>query len=338
MVTFLCCSCSGTIPGWLSWTRPWKIWSKNKPLEKHQGRKESALLEGTFLLFFCFGFRPVWWRESIKGFSTICCVQPVYSCSSCNTSRNHGHVPSTSAPPLLFPVEAHPEFVKELLLILKTNSQPCLSFCCLVPEEQLHNIDEYDLNVVRLCFQAFLPDEHGNYTLALPPLISNPIYDNSKYQLKYVFFFHFFWGIPLLEMKNTRTDSEVLSSLVALGALFCFGTVRFTPKAWQRGWHPLKRWPQHEMLVHWGQNCPSLPWAHSLVLSQPSFTYAAMPARTGLLLTRRAVKIIMREMGAAKPICCAPEACLSHWGVLPLTREGSATELSRDTYLSGTLS
>uniref|UniRef100_A0A8C3Q0H4 REL proto-oncogene, NF-kB subunit n=1 Tax=Chrysolophus pictus TaxID=9089 RepID=A0A8C3Q0H4_CHRPC len=47
-----------------------------------------------------------------------------------------------------------------------------------VPEEQLHNIDEYDLNVVRLCFQAFLPDEHGNYTLALRPLISNPIYDN----------------------------------------------------------------------------------------------------------------------------------------------------------------
>ncbi|NXC99388.1 REL protein, partial [Certhia familiaris] len=47
-----------------------------------------------------------------------------------------------------------------------------------VPEEQLHNIDDYDLNVVRLCFQAFLPDEHGNYTIALPPLISNPIYDN----------------------------------------------------------------------------------------------------------------------------------------------------------------
>ncbi|NXN81229.1 REL protein, partial [Bombycilla garrulus] len=47
-----------------------------------------------------------------------------------------------------------------------------------VPEEQLQNIDEYDLNVVRLCFQAFLPDEHGNYTIALPPLISNPIYDN----------------------------------------------------------------------------------------------------------------------------------------------------------------
>ncbi|XP_067421300.1 proto-oncogene c-Rel isoform X2 [Emydura macquarii macquarii] len=47
-----------------------------------------------------------------------------------------------------------------------------------VPEEQLLNVDEYDLNVVRLCFQVFLPDEHGNCTLPLPPVISNPIYDN----------------------------------------------------------------------------------------------------------------------------------------------------------------
>uniref|UniRef100_A0A8C8VEE0 REL proto-oncogene, NF-kB subunit n=1 Tax=Pelusios castaneus TaxID=367368 RepID=A0A8C8VEE0_9SAUR len=47
-----------------------------------------------------------------------------------------------------------------------------------VPEEQLLNVDEYDLNVVRLCFQVFLPDEHCNYTVPLPPVISNPIYDN----------------------------------------------------------------------------------------------------------------------------------------------------------------
>ncbi|KAH0622877.1 hypothetical protein JD844_025697 [Phrynosoma platyrhinos] len=39
-------------------------------------------------------------------------------------------------------------------------------------------VDEYDLNVVRLCFQAFLCDEHGNCMLPLPPVISNPIYDN----------------------------------------------------------------------------------------------------------------------------------------------------------------
>ncbi|XP_015280979.1 PREDICTED: proto-oncogene c-Rel [Gekko japonicus] len=47
-----------------------------------------------------------------------------------------------------------------------------------VSQEQLLAIEEYDLNVVRLCFQAFLPNEHGDFTLALPPVISNPIYDN----------------------------------------------------------------------------------------------------------------------------------------------------------------
>ncbi|XP_066468028.1 proto-oncogene c-Rel [Tiliqua scincoides] len=47
-----------------------------------------------------------------------------------------------------------------------------------VSEEQLLAIEEYNLNVVRLCFQAFIPSEHGNYTLALRPVISNPIYDN----------------------------------------------------------------------------------------------------------------------------------------------------------------
>ncbi|XP_037383340.1 proto-oncogene c-Rel [Talpa occidentalis] len=47
-----------------------------------------------------------------------------------------------------------------------------------VPEPQLSDIEDYDLNVVRLCFQVFLPDAHGNLTTALPPVVSNPIYDN----------------------------------------------------------------------------------------------------------------------------------------------------------------
>ncbi|XP_051020905.1 proto-oncogene c-Rel isoform X2 [Acomys russatus] len=47
-----------------------------------------------------------------------------------------------------------------------------------VPEQQLLDIDDCDLNVVRLCFQVFLLDEHGNLTTALPPIVSNPIYDN----------------------------------------------------------------------------------------------------------------------------------------------------------------
>lgn len=51
---------------------------------------------------------------------------------------------------------------------------------CSVPEQQLLDIEDCDLNVVRLCFQVFLPDEHGNLTTALPPIVSNPIYDNRK--------------------------------------------------------------------------------------------------------------------------------------------------------------
>ncbi|XP_012788337.2 proto-oncogene c-Rel [Sorex araneus] len=47
-----------------------------------------------------------------------------------------------------------------------------------VPEPQLLDIEDCDLKVVRLCFQVFLPDERGNLTTALPPIVSNPIYDN----------------------------------------------------------------------------------------------------------------------------------------------------------------
>ncbi|NP_001081750.1 v-rel avian reticuloendotheliosis viral oncogene homolog S homeolog [Xenopus laevis] len=46
-----------------------------------------------------------------------------------------------------------------------------------VREEQLLTIEDYDLNVVRLCLQVFLPDEHGNYTRALTPVVST-IFDN----------------------------------------------------------------------------------------------------------------------------------------------------------------
>ncbi|XP_078086027.1 proto-oncogene c-Rel [Mustelus asterias] len=47
-----------------------------------------------------------------------------------------------------------------------------------VPQEQLLQVEDYDLNVVRLCFQVFLPDEHGSFSRALPPVVSNPIFDN----------------------------------------------------------------------------------------------------------------------------------------------------------------
>ncbi|KAG9275415.1 proto-oncogene c-Rel [Astyanax mexicanus] len=47
-----------------------------------------------------------------------------------------------------------------------------------VPRDQLLLTEEYDLNVVRLCFQVFLQDETGRYSIGLTPVISNPIYDN----------------------------------------------------------------------------------------------------------------------------------------------------------------
>ncbi|XP_078505427.1 proto-oncogene c-Rel [Lissotriton helveticus] len=49
-----------------------------------------------------------------------------------------------------------------------------------VPEDKLLIIEDYDLNVVRLCFQVFLPDEHGNCRIPLAPVVSNPIYDNRS--------------------------------------------------------------------------------------------------------------------------------------------------------------
>lgn len=37
-----------------------------------------------------------------------------------------------------------------------------------------------NLSVVRLCFQAFLPDENGRFTLPLEPVFSQKVYDSSK--------------------------------------------------------------------------------------------------------------------------------------------------------------
>ena len=43
---------------------------------------------------------------------------------------------------------------------------------------------EMNLSAVRLCFQAYLPDETGCFTKALPPCISDPVYDSSTMVLK----------------------------------------------------------------------------------------------------------------------------------------------------------
>ena len=37
-----------------------------------------------------------------------------------------------------------------------------------------------NLSVVRLCFQAFLPDDSGEFTHVLQPCLSDPVYDSSE--------------------------------------------------------------------------------------------------------------------------------------------------------------
>lgn len=44
-------------------------------------------------------------------------------------------------------------------------------------EEQKQNMN---LSAVRLCFQAYLPDDSGCFTKALPPCISAAVYDSSE--------------------------------------------------------------------------------------------------------------------------------------------------------------
>jgi len=47
------------------------------------------------------------------------------------------------------------------------------------------NQTSIDLNAVRLCFQAFLGgSQKGKYSI-LEPVVSDPIYDKSKFSLMY---------------------------------------------------------------------------------------------------------------------------------------------------------
>ncbi|TRY54883.1 hypothetical protein DNTS_010997, partial [Danionella cerebrum] len=43
-------------------------------------------------------------------------------------------------------------------------------FVSSVTREHLLQTEEYDLNVVRLCFQVYLQDETGIYSTMLPPI------------------------------------------------------------------------------------------------------------------------------------------------------------------------
>lgn len=213
------------------------------------------------------------------------------------------------ATPSLLLVWTHPQFGKEFVLVLWLTLG---AVCSSVPEEQLHNIDEYDLNVVRLCFQAFLPDEHGNYTIALPPLISNPIYDNSEYQLGQMPFFSFSLLFFSLAWDEERRLPEVCASS---GSLLWLAAVRCVSVTWQvtvsihsntiPGWNVGQpEWQLSMAFVDSTCRCFSSPCSHT----------AAMIARKGPCLMCQAIKVIVMRWMAASRLICFPRqssgACL----------------------------
>ena len=59
-----------------------------------------------------------------------------------------------------------------------------------ITEEELTNAranaekqaKDMQLNVVKLCFQAYLRDVNGQFNRLLPSVLSSPIYDSSKFQ------------------------------------------------------------------------------------------------------------------------------------------------------------
>ena len=73
---------------------------------------------------------------------------------------------------------------------MKSNGRECVcGLLCIVTVEEQEEIHQQaqtlaksmNLSVVRLCFQAFLPDENGRYTIPIDPVFSNKVYDSSKY-------------------------------------------------------------------------------------------------------------------------------------------------------------
>ena len=80
---------------------------------------------------------------------------------------------------------------KMLSLFCYGSPTPCVNSSVLLPvperereiirQAAVQQTKEMDLSVVRLMFTAFLPDSNGSFTRKLDPVISDAIYDSSKY-------------------------------------------------------------------------------------------------------------------------------------------------------------
>ena len=60
-----------------------------------------------------------------------------------------------------------------------TNIPPAAEVAQVKQEAQTH-AKVMNLSVIRLCFQAFLMDEHGRFTIPVDPVFSHKVYDSSK--------------------------------------------------------------------------------------------------------------------------------------------------------------
>ena len=73
-----------------------------------------------------------------------------------------------------------------------------------------------DLNVVRLCFQVFLPDEHGKITRVVPPVVSQPIHDKSMSSLYRGSYVSAHILLNLLNKLGEKIRCEALLSIISV--------------------------------------------------------------------------------------------------------------------------
>lgn len=91
-----------------------------------------------------------------------------------------------------------------------------------------HASSNIDLNVVRLCFQVFLPDASGQVTRVVPPVSSHPIHDKSKILCIRNLYVHSclcVWNYIFYFTKNKMNSSDVINHCLELTWLFKNDTV-----------------------------------------------------------------------------------------------------------------
>ena len=73
-----------------------------------------------------------------------------------------------------------------LVMVCKAFFHCMPGICCTLDDREMIRSEaerigkNMNLSVVRLCFQAFLPDENGRFTIPLEPVFSQKVYDSSK--------------------------------------------------------------------------------------------------------------------------------------------------------------